>query len=203
MVKQDTIEEDIEKRSLSSKLNREANEKQYNMNQKILSLLTENERFQEKLNESLPSERSQSNKMGKSEAEGREKSQSSIQRDLLLTMLDIKVDLRIEIQKIYHRITRNEELLQEILLKLTQESNVKDNPTSEPLTLEEFKPLLAQATTGSELTENLGGNGLGPILLRKRRSKSKKAPAPPKQSYDQKPLLEKDSLSTDDLERKN
>lgn len=121
-------------------------------------------------------------------------------------MLDIKVDLRIEIQKIHHKMLRHEELLQDILLRLNKYPTDKLVSKGEEI---KISPIASDVSThvesilGIESSESVGGNGLGPLLLRKRRSKSKKAPAPPKKAYDQKPLLENDPSISEKMPKSN
>lgn len=174
----------------------------------------------------------------------REQPPTMAQRDLLATVLDLKVDVRLEMQRLQQRIGRIEDLMTELIKRLSYDSSGVSTPgddstqtiittpistTAVPIlpgsiaststtvsTLTITPPSTSQSST-SVLTSltvpqmqssqvppsgtvlpgtSSGGNGLGPILLRKRRSKSRKAPAPPKQSPEQTRLLEAELPST-------
>lgn len=163
----------------------------------------------------------------------REQPPTMAQRDLLATVLDLKVDVRLEMQRLQQRIGRMEDLLTELIKRLAQDSSgvstpgddsaptvVPVTPTSltavPQLSLPSSMLMTTAAGTSTSTTgaapltlmtpptppaamlpgTSSGGNGLGPILLRKRRSKSRKAPAPPKQSPEQTRLLEAEPPST-------
>lgn len=167
----------------------------------------------------------------------RESPPTLAQRDLLATVLDMKVDVRLEMQRLQTRIGRMEDLMTELIKRLSNDSSAVSTPGDESTavttttttpTITTTSPTLittvpqlpgtvtTSITTSSPTTpttqtviQNLntptatvlpgtssGGNGLGPILLRKRRSKSRKAPAPPKQSPEQTRLLEAELPST-------
>lgn len=127
----------------------------------------------------------------------REQPSTLAQRDLIATVLDMKVDVRLEMQRMSQRIGRIEELLHDLVNRLVvADSSNQSTPSGEGGTI--IPPTITSPTGSTSLTvagtstgacsssstSNLGpgGNGLGPILLRKRRSKNRKAPAPPKQS---------------------
>ncbi|XP_069965618.1 potassium voltage-gated channel protein eag isoform X9 [Bactrocera oleae] len=224
----------------------------------------------------------------------REQPPTMAQRDLIATMLDLKVDVRLEMQRMQQRIGRIEDLLGELMKRLpAQESSGQTTPADElgpgsgggsapgastvlttrigvvdgggggthstavtpaadtVITISTVPPtppistsaassvvvqiggvggggaggvgvpttttsatvavgagstpipqtlsLLSPAQMGSAATQ--GGNGLGPLMLKKRRSKSRKAPAPPKQpshvqSPEQQRLLEEEPIVT-------
>ncbi|XP_017065797.1 potassium voltage-gated channel protein eag isoform X2 [Drosophila eugracilis] len=158
------------------------------------------------------------------------------QRDLIATVLDMKVDVRLELQRMQQRIGRIEDLLGELVKRLapgTVTGTAPDNssgqttpgdeicagcgaggggtPTTQAPTSVVTSPVdtvitisspggsgagtvsghgsgLAGAggagllNPGATVVSSAGGNGLGPLMLKKRRSKSRKAPAPPKQT---------------------
>jgi potassium voltage-gated channel Eag-related subfamily H member 5 len=119
----------------------------------------------------------------------REQPSTIVQRDLISTVLDMKVDVRLEMQRMSQRISRIEDLLSDLVNKLTVDSSEQSTPgdgnpgsqvTSPSGTA---MPVPAPTSSGnlSPTGNPQGGNGLGPILLRKRRAKNRKAPAPPKQ----------------------
>ncbi|KAL5275143.1 KCNH5 family protein [Megaselia abdita] len=174
----------------------------------------------------------------------REEPPTLAQRDLIATVLDLKVDVRLEMQRMSQRIGKIEDILQDIFKKLTviQDSSGQTTPgdgidviptiLSHTLTLttagEPTRTIPSMSIVGSSsqaggsgdvaitptstatnisappTTSQLhvpcsGGNGLGPILLKKRRSKSRKAPAPPKHSQtspEQTRLLEAELIAT-------
>ncbi|XP_036677172.2 potassium voltage-gated channel protein eag isoform X2 [Drosophila suzukii] len=150
------------------------------------------------------------------------------QRDLIATVLDMKVDVRLELQRMQQRIGRIEDLLGELVKRLapgTGSGTAPDNssgqttpgdeicagcgaggggtPTTQaPPTSVVTSPVDTVITIsspggsgagagaggagllnpGATAVSSAGGNGLGPLMLKKRRSKSRKAPAPPKQT---------------------
>ncbi|XP_017130531.1 potassium voltage-gated channel protein eag isoform X8 [Drosophila elegans] len=162
------------------------------------------------------------------------------QRDLIATVLDMKVDVRLELQRMQQRIGRIEDLLGELVKRLTPGGGVAPPPpdnSSGPSTPGDeicagcgasapatsavsvvTSPVDTVITIsspgggvgggggggggagglgaggsaggagggllnpGAPVVSSAGGNGLGPLMLKKRRSKSRKAPAPPKQT---------------------
>lgn len=147
----------------------------------------------------------------------REQSSTLAQRDLIATVLDMKVDSRVEMQRMSQRIGRLEDLLTELVKRLSLHdssgvstpadetapsivSTVATTPAATILVTSSSPPASASVTTIAVPSTSTAsphgssgsvGSGLGPILLRKRRSKSRKAPAPPKAtSPEQTRLLE-------------
>ncbi|XP_037036677.1 potassium voltage-gated channel protein eag isoform X2 [Bradysia coprophila] len=128
------------------------------------------------------------------------------QRDLIATVLDMKVDVRLEMQRMSQRMGRVEDLLSELIKRVSMDSSGQSTPADE--TIQNITTAVTTPTSSVSQTTptatataavagtSSGGNGLGPILLRKRRSKSRKAPAPPKTSPEQTRLLEADLPST-------
>ncbi|XP_055389302.1 potassium voltage-gated channel protein eag isoform X2 [Condylostylus longicornis] len=181
----------------------------------------------------------------------REQPSTLAQRDLIATVLDLKVDVRLEMQRMSQRIGRIEDLLSELIKRVQQQqdSSGQTTPgdgidsiptipvqTSTGITTDPVISVSATSSSSSSVTlgaalglgnligttmpppagttsagamisspnlplsssnqqqQILGssssshfnpvtssGNGLGPLMLKKRRSKSRKAPAPPKQ----------------------
>lgn len=197
--RQDTIEEDSERNMRSNKSIRDiANaEKQAITRDRLLAVFAEVDKNDKKTNESN-NDKLQIPKQSRAEIESKEENYGSLQKDLLLTMLDIKVDLRLELQKIYHKVLRNEEILQDIVARL--DFHMKDKVLTDEPSLSGKRDTvisLGDSAASTDLLEGAGGNGLGPLILKKRRGKIKKAPAPPKISSDQKPLLERKPSNTD------
>ncbi|EDW51064.1 GM12050 [Drosophila sechellia] len=150
------------------------------------------------------------------------------QRDLIATVLDMKVDVRLELQRMQQRIGRIEDLLGELVKRLApgagsggtapDNSSGQTTPGDEicagcgagggaggggtPTTQAPPTSAVTRASgsgsgagsavagaggagllnPGATVVSSAGGNGLGPLMLKKRRSKSRKAPAPPKQT---------------------
>jgi potassium voltage-gated channel Eag-related subfamily H member 5 len=129
----------------------------------------------------------------------REQPSTLAQRDLISTVLDMKVDVRLEMQRMSQRITRIEELLTELVNRLVIDSSEQSSP-GDNLFQQQQQPspssptAVSPSTTGTTLVPSTseqqlsgpsgvlsgsgGGNGLGPILLRKRRTRTRKPPAP-------------------------
>ncbi|XP_016985499.1 potassium voltage-gated channel protein eag isoform X8 [Drosophila rhopaloa] len=159
------------------------------------------------------------------------------QRDLIATVLDMKVDVRLELQRMQQRIGRIEDLLGELVKRLAPVAAPPDNNSGQTTPGDEIcagcgaggagtptastaapppPPSVSVVTSpvdtvitisspgggggggggpgtgaggaggllnpGAPVVSSAGGNGLGPLMLKKRRSKSRKAPAPPKQT---------------------
>lgn len=165
----------------------------------------EKERAKERLERNLSLERERQIEMAKARETTsdsydtglREQPSTLAQRDLISTVLDMKVDVRLEMQRMSQRISRIEDLLTDLVNRLVVDSSDQSSPgdttTSQASTV--VSPTgtatIAISTSSASLTPSgpnisgvgTGGNGLGPILLRKRRSKAKNrkppAPAPP------------------------
>lgn len=147
----------------------------------------------------------------------REQPITNAQRDLIATVLDMKVDVSLEMQRMSQRIGRLEDLLSELIKRLSVDSSGQSTPggvedatpatSTSTTTIPPTTTITISAVAGSSATvatpslvasasattasgTGSGGNGLGPLLLRKRRSKSRKAPAPPRTSPEQTRLLE-------------
>ncbi|XP_062139039.1 potassium voltage-gated channel protein eag isoform X15 [Drosophila sulfurigaster albostrigata] len=167
------------------------------------------------------------------------------QRDLIATVLDMKVDVRLELQRMQQRIGRIEDLLGELVKRLAPQVDssgqttpgdeicagcgaggggvaaagiimAAGTPTTTPapaittpvdtvITISSPTAATPGTATGAsgtgatsasgagaasgllnpsvQVVSSAGGNGLGPLMLKKRRSKSRKAPAPPKQTH--------------------
>uniref|UniRef100_A0A1A9W8S6 Cyclic nucleotide-binding domain-containing protein n=1 Tax=Glossina brevipalpis TaxID=37001 RepID=A0A1A9W8S6_9MUSC len=195
----------------------------------------------------------------------REQPPTLAQRDLIATVLDLKVDVRLELQRMQQRIGRIEDMLGELVKRLQQDSSGQTTPgddnncvcgggggigtvgggsalmaassssggglvgrrseggaithsnaptpaadtvitistvgcsaatlaTTTAVNATSLNTVQSAATAVASSTNLLNpvqmvtsssGNGLGPLMLKKRRSKSRKAPAPPKQAHPQ------------------
>lgn len=98
-------------------------------------------------------------------------------RDLMANMMDFKVDVKLEIQRLNQKLGRMEDLLGELVTRLSggSSSGSQASPGEPPASAEGPAPLPVAGPSS-------GGNGMGPLMLRKRRSKSKAkgaAPTPP------------------------
>lgn len=139
----------------------------------------------------------------------KEQPSTLVQRDLISTVLDMKVDVRLEMQRMSQRISRIEDLLTDLVNRLVVESSEQSSPgdVGNPSTLSPSggTPQIPSNTATTPISSSsTGGNGLGPILLRKRRAKNRKAPAPPKQcttESEQSCLIESEMPSTSTRKR--
>jgi len=130
----------------------------------------------------------------------REQPSTLAQRDLIATVLDMKVDVRLEMQRMATRINRIEDLLSDLVNRLVvdssdSQSSPGDGPAASTATSPTGTTSIIVPTTTTGASGSLtpggsstagGGNGLGPILLRKRRSKARNkppAPAPPPRQF--------------------
>lgn len=95
-------------------------------------------------------------------------------KELMTNIMDFKVDVKLEIQRLNQKMGRMEELLSELLKKITAESSSSsqspqgdgDLPKKKSSSLTPERPTELIPTTSE-------GTGLGPIILRKRRSKAR------------------------------
>lgn len=147
----------------------------------------------------------------------REQPSTLAQRDLISTVLDMKVDVRLEMQRMSQRISRIEDLLTDLVNRLVVDSSETSTPgDNNPSQASPSSPTGTTTLSVPSTSENLtpsgpntvgGGNGLGPILLRKRRSKARKPPAPappPPTQYSESEetrLIESDMPSTSTRKR--
>ncbi|KAK9875801.1 hypothetical protein WA026_009588 [Henosepilachna vigintioctopunctata] len=100
-------------------------------------------------------------------------------KELMTNLMDFKVDVKLEIQKLNQRIGKMEDVLNQILRRLAppESSSSSHSPQgdSEPKkssTMENERPT-------DLCPKSVEGSGLGPIILRKRRSKSRSKGAAP------------------------
>lgn len=96
-------------------------------------------------------------------------------KELMTNLMDFKVDVKLEIQRLNQKMNRMEELLSELVKKISIDSG-----SSSPQNESEPKQKSSSAGTGPERPTDLltrpstsEGTGLGPIILRKRRSKAR------------------------------
>jgi potassium voltage-gated channel Eag-related subfamily H protein len=140
----------------------------------------------------------------------REQPSTLVQRDLISTVLDMKVDVRLEMQRMSQRIGRIEDLLTDLLNRLVVDSSEQSSPGD--ISVNPVGQVTSptgtsiQVPTTPSSSSIPGGNGLGPILLRKRRAKNRKAPAPPPANQfpvesEQSLLIESDMPSTSSRKR--
>lgn len=139
----------------------------------------------------------------------REQPSTLVQRDLISTVLDMKVDVRLEMQRMSQRIGRIEDLLTDLINRLVVDSSEQSSPGD--ISMNPVGQVTSPTGTSIQVpttssSSNLGGNGLGPILLRKRRAKNRKAPAPPPANQfpvesEQSLLIESDIPSTSSRKR--
>lgn len=155
----------------------------------------EKDRAKEKLERNLSLERERQIEMAKARETTcdnydtglREQPSTLAQRDLISTVLDMKVDVRLEMQRMSQRISRIEDLLTDLVSRIVVDSSEQSSPGDNPSQASALSPtgaatIIVPSPSGS-LTPSgpntgAGGNGLGPILLKKRRTKVRKPPAP-------------------------
>lgn len=159
--------------------------------------ILEKERAKERLERNLSLERERQIEMAKARETTsdnydtglREQPSTLAQRDLISTVLDMKVDVRLEMQRMSQRICRIEDLLTDLVNRLVVDSSETsspgdNNPSQASASASASSPTgiatMSVLSTSGNLTPSgpNSGNGLGPILLRKRRSKARKPPAP-------------------------
>lgn len=95
-------------------------------------------------------------------------------KELMTNLMDFKVDVKLEIQKLNQKMNRLEELLTELLNKVTigsGSSSQSPQGDSEPTRPKSSNHAAPERPT--ELLTKTEGTGIGPIILRKRRSKSR------------------------------
>lgn len=198
LTRQDTIEEGGEGESNNSRESSHRPSIQIDGNEKELLSMAVRGRERERDTESrkernLSLERERQIEMAKArettcdnyDSGLREQPSTLAQRDLISTVLDMKVDVRLDMQRMSQRISRIEDLLSDLVNRLTLDSSEQSTPCegnpsqlTSPTTTSIQVPSTSSAAA---LSPTGGGNGIGPILLRKRRAKNRKAPAPPKQ----------------------
>ncbi|XP_044749283.1 potassium voltage-gated channel protein eag isoform X2 [Coccinella septempunctata] len=100
-------------------------------------------------------------------------------KELMTNLMDFKVDVKLEIQKLNQRMGKLEDLLNEIIRRLTppESSSSSQSPQGDP---EPKKSSMIVVERPTDLcTKAMEGSGLGPVILRKRRSKSRAKGAAP------------------------
>ncbi|XP_023311113.1 potassium voltage-gated channel protein eag [Anoplophora glabripennis] len=96
-------------------------------------------------------------------------------KELITNLMDFKVDVKLEIQKVNQKVNRIEEMISEILKRLGPESGSSSQSPNET----ESKTKSSNNTPPERPTDLLPrssmseGTGLGPIILKKRRSKTR------------------------------
>lgn len=97
-------------------------------------------------------------------------------KELLTNLMDFKVDVKLEIQRLNQKVGRIEEMLSDLVRRLSPSSDNGGSSSQSPQEQQEFRP--KSSNSGPErptelLTRGEGGTGLGPLIVRKRRSKSR------------------------------
>ncbi|XP_030745444.1 potassium voltage-gated channel protein eag-like [Sitophilus oryzae] len=106
-------------------------------------------------------------------------------KELLTNLMDFKVDVKLEIQKMNQKMNHMEEMMSEILKRLSPEtssSSQSPNDSTDNLSVKKSSTPLERP---SDLLPGKGvggveGTGLGPIILKKRRSKTRMKGSAPK-----------------------
>ncbi|CAG9762934.1 unnamed protein product [Ceutorhynchus assimilis] len=93
-------------------------------------------------------------------------------KELLTNLMDFKVDVKLEIQKMNQKMNRMEEMLSEILKRLSPESG---SSSQSPVGDSAAEPAKKSSNNNAERPTELlsGGTGLGTVILKKRRSKTR------------------------------
>ncbi|XP_066245791.1 potassium voltage-gated channel protein eag isoform X2 [Euwallacea similis] len=104
-------------------------------------------------------------------------------KELLTNLMDFKVDVKLEIQKMNQKMNRMEEMMTEILRRLSPEtSSSSQSPTDSTDTVKKSSTSGAPLERPTDLMGKSGGSegtGLGSVILKKRRSKTRiKSTAP-------------------------
>ncbi|XP_025831217.1 potassium voltage-gated channel protein eag isoform X2 [Agrilus planipennis] len=105
-------------------------------------------------------------------------------RELMTNLMDFKVDVKLEIQRLNQRMGKMEETLQEILKRLSSDSG-----SSSQSPQGDGEPTVRKSSNSSNFerptelipkpASNMESTGLGPLILKKRRSKTRSKGAAP------------------------
>ena len=96
-------------------------------------------------------------------------------KEIMTNLMDFKVDVKLEIQRLNQKMNRVEELLGELVSKMNANSH-SSSPQTETDTCKKSSTGAAPERPTELLTYSgiaSEGTGLGPLILRKRRSKSR------------------------------
>ncbi|ENN78909.1 hypothetical protein YQE_04632, partial [Dendroctonus ponderosae] len=110
-------------------------------------------------------------------------------KELLTNLMDFKVDVKLEIQKMNQKMNKIEEMLSEILKRLNPESgSSSQSPSDSADTLKKSSTNGTPVERPTDLLPKAGcsseGTGLGTVILKKRRSKTRiKGSAPQVQDF--------------------
>lgn len=101
-------------------------------------------------------------------------------KELMTNLMDFKVDVKLEIQKLNQRMGKMEDLLSEIIRRLAppESSSSSQSPQGDPEPNKKSSTITVERPTDLS-TKCMEGSGLGPVILRKRRSKSRAKGAAP------------------------
>lgn len=97
-------------------------------------------------------------------------------KELMTNLMDFKVDVKLEIQRLNQKMSRMEELLSELLTKINQTGSSSSSPQGEDGIKHKSSSIHMIPERPTELLSYTGipeGTGLGPLILKKRRSKSR------------------------------
>lgn len=101
-------------------------------------------------------------------------------KELMTNIMDFKVDVKLEIQKLNQKMNRMEELLTELLTKINMGSgSSSQSPQGDTEIIRQKSSNHSAPERPTELLTKSEGTGIGPIILRKRRSKSRNKGAAP------------------------
>lgn len=107
-------------------------------------------------------------------------------KELMTNIMDFKVDVKLEIQRLNQKMGRMEELLSELLKKITTESSSSSQSPQGEADISKKKSSNSTPERPTELIPSTSeSTGIGPLILRKRRSKARikgaapQVPTPP------------------------
>nr|XP_022912566.1 potassium voltage-gated channel protein eag isoform X3 [Onthophagus taurus] len=109
-------------------------------------------------------------------------------KELMTNLMDFKVDVKLEIQRLNQKMSRMEEMLVELLAKVSAQSSSSTSPQGDDT--KKTSSINTPPERPTDLLPYAEGTGLGPLILRKRRSKSRnkgtapQAPTPSKGTPD-------------------
>lgn len=100
-------------------------------------------------------------------------------KELITNLMDFKVDVKLEIQKLNQKFNRMEEMMSEMLKRLGNDGGSSSQSPQNGDSDGSKQKSSTLTTTPPERPTDLSGTGLGPIILKKRRSKTRvKSTAP-------------------------
>ncbi|KAG5893754.1 hypothetical protein JTB14_001199 [Gonioctena quinquepunctata] len=94
-------------------------------------------------------------------------------KELMTNLMDFKVDVKLEIQRMNQKVNRIEEMMSELLKRLSPTSGSSSQSPNENESKTNKSSNNTPAERPTDLLQRSEGTGLGPIILKKRRSKTR------------------------------